>query len=224
MALVVVPLAFAGCGGGQTTSGTGGSTSGLGGAAGATAGSGGAGGKGAGGAGGGPAGNSGAGGDAAAGKGGAGGASGGAAGGAGGAGGHAGAGGLGGGGGAGGASSCALATSGAACTSEGMTCGGPCTDICKFCNLLRCTGGHWQALEAEPAPCFSCGDGKCQTLKQYCHTTQGGAAGSPPRPVCMDIPEECLSTRTCACLSQNHVGGQCTMGSNGELMTLVQVP
>lgn len=130
----------------------------------------------------------------------------------------------GGGGGAGGGSTCATATDGATCTSEGATCGGPCTDICQYCNLLRCTSGHWQAIESAPAPCFVCGDGKCQTMMQYCNTTEGGPVGNPPSHGCVDIPAACLSTRTCACLSQNSVTGMCTMGSNGELMTLLQAP
>ena len=212
-------LLLAACGSGQTTGGTGGS---------GMTGTGGVGGKGSGGAGA-VGGGGGVGGSGAAGKGGTGGSSTGGVGGGGtaGAGGRNGSGGAGGGtagaGGAGG-SSCATATSGATCTSEGMTCGGPCTDICQFCNLLRCTSGHWQAMEAAPAPCFMCGDSKCQTMTQYCKTTEGGVAGSSPSHACVAIPAACQTTRTCACLSQNSVTGMCTMGSNGELMTLLQVP
>jgi len=242
-------LLLAACGSGQTTGGTGGSgmtgTGGVGGkgsgGAGAVGGGGGVGGSGAagkGGTGGSSTGGVGGGGTAGAGgRNGSGGAGGGTAGaggrdGSGGAGGGA-AGGGGAGGGAGGGtagaggaggSSCATATSGATCTSEGMTCGGPCTDICQFCNLLRCTSGHWQAMEAAPAPCFMCGDSKCQTMTQYCKTTEGGVAGSSPSHACVAIPAACQTTRTCACLSQNSVTGMCTMGSNGELMTLLQVP
>jgi len=129
-------------------------------------------------------------------------------------------------GGAGGATSstCALATDGAACTSEGAICGGPCTDACQFCNLLSCSGGHWLRAEAFPAPCFACGNGKCQTLTQYCQTTIGGVPGSVPSYACLDIPSECLSSRTCVCLGQQHVGGSCSMGANGELMTLLAAP
>jgi len=243
IALGVPLLLLVACGSGQTISGTGGAagstTAGTGGMG--SGGSGAVGGKGSGGSGGvGPGGNSGSGGkggksgaggkggssSGAGGGGGAGAGSGGAGGGSGGSGGVAGGGGAGGAGagGAGGGSSCAGATSGATCDSEGATCGGPCTDICQFCNLLRCTGGHWQAMEAFPAPCFTCGDGKCQTMNQYCRTTEGGPSGSTPGHSCIAIPTECLSTRTCACFAQNAVPGTCTMGSNGELMTLVQVP
>lgn len=217
-----VPLVFlAACGSGQTTSATG-----TGGAGGTTVGTGGAGGTG---GGAGKAGSSGAGGNGVGGKVGTGGSSSGGVGGGGTGGGAAGAGGHGGAstgdmGGAGGGSSCAIAASGAACTAEGATCGGPCTDVCQFCNLLRCTGGHWQSMEAAPAPCFSCGDGKCQTMSQYCRTTEGGAAGAVPTHACVNIPTECLSMRTCACLASQATAGQCTMGSNGELMTLLQVP
>jgi hypothetical protein len=219
--LLCAPLALlSACGSSsQTVSGTGGSTAGSGGAAGGSIGAGGGGGKATGGA---VAEGGSKGGASVAGQGGAGGsASGGGAG----AGGRGGNGGSGvGGTGAGGAPSCATAISGAACTSEGMTCGGPCTDICQFCNLLRCTGGHWQGIEAAPAPCFTCGTGKCQTLKQYCNTTQGGPVGAQPSYACLELPTACLSTRTCTCLAQNSVPGQCTMSSNGELMTLLQAP
>ena len=141
-----IPLVFvAACDSGQLRTGTGGAagstTTGTGGKGGSGIGGGSVGGGASGGVGGG---SGGAGGSAGAGGG---------AGNAAGQGGH-GAGGAGGVGGAGGGASCATAASGAACTSEGMTCGGPCTDICQFCNLLTCTGGHWQAMEAAPAPCF----------------------------------------------------------------------
>ena len=79
-------------------------------------------------------------------------------------------------------------------------------------------------LESAPAPCFTCGDGKCQTMKQYCRTTEGGAVGSVPTHTCLDLPTDCLSMRTCACLASHATPGQCTMGSNGELMTLLQAP
>gem|GEM_PF-6435063 len=85
-------------------------------------------------------------------------------------------------------------------------------------------GGRWQGVESAPAPCFSCGTGRCQTMTQYCKTTEGGAVGNPPSHVCVAIPTACSSTRTCACLAQNGVPGTCTVGSSGELMTLLQVP
>jgi len=231
-----LPLVFlAACDNGQTTSGSGGAagsmTSGIGGAggkgglggAGGHAASGGIGGAGNGGKGGSSSGGGGGGGTggAAGSRGGAGGSTGGSAGGA--AGGSAGAGG-GGAGGAGGGASCATAVSGGACSTPGASCGGPCTDICQFCNVLTCTGGRWQGTESAPAPCFSCGSGKCQTLAQYCRTTEGGVAGAEPGYGCVAIPTACLSTRTCACLAQNNVPGICTVGGGGELMTLLQYP
>jgi len=227
LALGLPFLWLAACGSGQATSGTGG------GAGSTTVGTGGVGGKGGGGGGAiGLGGSSGAGGG---GVGTGGSSSGGVGGGAGaGGGGIVGSGGAGAGGGggvgaqgmggAGGGSSCATATSGATCSSEGTTCGGPCTDVCQFCNLLRCTSGRWQAAESFAPPCFSCGDGKCQTMNQYCRTTEGGAVGSSPTHACVAIPTACQSTRTCACFAQNDVPGTCTMDSTGAVMTLLQVP
>jgi hypothetical protein len=73
-------------------------------------------------------------------------------------------------------------------------------------------------------PCFSCGNGKCKTQAQYCQTTIGGVPGSVPSYACVDIPVECAANRTCLCLAQHDVVGSCSMGANGELMTLLAAP
>ena len=112
----------------------------------------------------------------------------------GGAGGGAGMGGASGGGGGGGNSTCATATENAACTVEGATCGGPCTDVCQFCNLLRCMSGRWQRMESAPAPCFTCGpDLRCQGFAQYCAVTTGGALGAGSSYRCTALPAACTT-------------------------------
>lgn len=59
-----------------------------------------------------------------------------------------------------------IAAEGTACGVEGASCGSEhCTDPCQFCNILMCTGGVWQHLEAHPDPaCFedtSCPGADC---------------------------------------------------------------
>ena len=130
-------------------------------------------------------------------------------------------------GGAGGSNStCASATAGATCTSEGTTCGGGnCTDACQFCNLLRCVSGHWQNMEAAPAPCFSCGPSlRCQTYAQYCDATIGGAVGSTGSYRCTALPAACTTTRTCACLQSQGVPGSCVQSGAGELTVTLAAP
>lgn len=50
-------------------------------------------------------------------------------------------------------SACASAVADAPCSVQGQACGGPCTDPCQFCNILRCDGGRWTRLEVFPMPC-----------------------------------------------------------------------
>jgi hypothetical protein len=101
----------------------------------------------------------------------------------------------------GGNAACASAAANGVCTGEGAVCGG-CTDACNFCNILRCTGGHWTALEVAPAPCFACGATvRCQVNADYCVTTMGGAVGTPPSYHCSAVPAACRPTPTCACLA-----------------------
>jgi hypothetical protein len=54
---------------------------------------------------------------------------------------------------------CASAVAGAACSVAGQACGGPCSDPCQFCNILRCEGGRWTRLEVFPMPCTDSGAG-----------------------------------------------------------------
>jgi hypothetical protein len=54
---------------------------------------------------------------------------------------------------------------GTACSPEGLSCGGPCSDPCQFCNIIRCEKGKWQRLEAHPDP--SCRDAGTPTLDAY---------------------------------------------------------
>ena len=145
----------------------------------------------------------------------------------GGAGGGAGTGGTSGGGGGGGNSTCATATENAACTVDGATCGGPCTDVCQFCNLLRCMSGRWQRMESAPAPCFTCGpDLRCQGFAQYCAVTTGGALGAGSSYRCTALPAACQTTPTCACLQTQGVAasGNCTMAAQGAVTVTILAP
>ena len=47
---------------------------------------------------------------------------------------------------------------GSACANEGEFCSPGCTDQCQFCNIVQCTSGTWQNLEAPPAPCLDCAE------------------------------------------------------------------
>ncbi len=145
----------------------------------------------------------------------------------GGAGGGAGSGGASGGGGGGGNSTCATATEDAACTVDGVTCGGPCTDVCQFCSLLHCTSGRWQRTESAPAPCFTCGpDLRCQGFAQYCNVTSGGAVGAGSSYRCTALPAACTTTPTCACLQTQGfaASGNCTMGAQGAVTVTLLAP
>jgi hypothetical protein len=139
----------------------------------------------------------------------------------------AGTGGASGGGGGGGNSTCATATENAACTVDGATCGGPCTDVCQFCNLLRCTSGRWQRSESAPAPCFTCGpDLRCQGFAQYCDVTSGGAVGAGSSYHCTALPAACTTTPTCACLQTQGVAGSgnCAMAAQGAVTVTLLAP
>lgn len=99
---------------------------------------------------------------------------------------------------------CAEAIDEGPCSDEGASCGGPCTDECQFCNLLRCSGGQWQRLEAFPAPCVECGDAlDCNTLDSYCHVVDGATYS------CESYPAACSDDHTCACL-EAQVEGVCS--------------
>ena len=125
---------------------------------------------------------------------------------------------------------CAGAVAQGACTSEGTVCSNGCTDVCQFCNLLRCTGGHWQTEEAAPAPCFACGPSlRCQTNAQYCYSVAGGAVTRPPSYECRTTPATCLPVPSCTCLrNQNLATTVCTDSTgdagSGQITTTELVP
>lgn len=128
-------------------------------------------------------------------------------------------------GGAGGNSTCDSAVTNAPCSTENAICGGGCTDICQFCQLLVCTGGTWKPRESAPAPCFSCGpDVRCQIHKSYCRTTSGGPIGNPTSYGCVDLPAACVSAPSCACLGTEHIMGSCTQAADGSLTASLQYP
>lgn len=112
---------------------------------------------------------------------------------------------------------CSAATEGSACAVEGASCGGPCTDACSFCNILRCESGIWTRYEAFPAPCFDCGaELRCISGSQYCRIEHSDIAGEPDVFACPPMPEPCTTDTTCECLSMAIPDGQCT----GELAEL----
>lgn len=113
---------------------------------------------------------------------------------------------------------CAGAAEGLACAAEGTSCGGPCTDVCSFCNLLFCSDGRWQRLEAFPAPCFACGDQRCQEQEQYCTVAHSDVGGEPDGYACQPTPEACRAEPTCACLGAQGLGfDRCTDDVAGQV-------
>jgi hypothetical protein len=68
---------------------------------------------------------------------------------------------------------------GEACAVEGIVCGPPCNDPCKFCNGVRCQGGKWQRIEVPPDP--SCKDaGTPTTDARMSWQGPGGFSGLGP--------------------------------------------
>jgi hypothetical protein len=127
-----------------------------------------------------------------------------------------------------GGAGCATAVAQGSCSVDGTVCSSGCTDVCQFCNLLRCTSGHWQPEEVAPAPCFACGPTlRCQTNAQYCHVQEGGAITNPPVYQCRATPATCLPTPTCTCLrNQGLAESVCSEGDAGagQVTTRLQVP
>lgn len=78
--------------------------------------------------------------------------------------------------------SCAGAVEGAPCSMEGQSCGGPCTDPCRFCNIFRCASGHWTRLEIFPMPCTDGGgaDATSSSGARMLWEAPGGFAGTGP--------------------------------------------
>ncbi|MCB9592592.1 MAG: hypothetical protein H6719_07660 [Sandaracinaceae bacterium] len=114
---------------------------------------------------------------------------------------------------------CSAAVVDEACTAEGVTCGGPCTDACSFCNLLTCTGGVWNRVEVFPTPCFDCGDSaRCVTGTQHCVHSYSDVGGEPDTFRCTDNPTACRDdAATCACLEMTLTFDECVEPNPGEL-------
>ena len=78
---------------------------------------------------------------------------------------------------------CATVTEGATCSLEGQSCGGPCTDPCQFCNIFRCSSGHWTHLEIFPRPCTDAGAADAAAPRPEARMLwqgPGGFAGTGP--------------------------------------------
>ncbi|MCA9611829.1 MAG: hypothetical protein H6721_11950 [Sandaracinus sp.] len=106
------------------------------------------------------------------------------------------------------------------CSSEGLTCGGPCTDACQFCNLAVCDGGVWTQLEAFPAPCFDCGDEgeRCIQETEYCEVFTGGVAPGATTYTCQPTPTACEGSASCACIDAP--GGDCDESGDGVVVRI----
>jgi len=84
------------------------------------------------------------------------------------------------------AASCAGAVEGGSCAAEGTFCGGPCTDPCMFCNVLRCVGGRWGRLEVPPLPPDMCRDAGPDAADA------GGLNCDPRTAACGSLPPPCM--------------------------------
>lgn len=112
------------------------------------------------------------------------------------------------------------AANGTPCSEEGRVCGGPCTDRCQWCNVVRCEGGRWNALEISPDPrcnsTFACGSMQCGLLTQYCYVVLDDTGG-PNFYECRPLPDACNGTATCACVTGSPAWGTCGQTSDGAV-------
>lgn len=128
-------------------------------------------------------------------------------------------------GGAGGNADCASAAEQAACGSEGTVCAVGCTDACNFCNTFRCTGGRWQRMESFPAPCFACGQTRCQINAEYCVEVLPGLPEAPISYSCAAVPSQCRPTPTCDCVRATAPGEVgCASSGAGQLTVTFAAP
>ena len=120
---------------------------------------------------------------------------------------------------------CADAREGAACAAEGVVCGGPCTDECSFCNVLRCYSGRWVRFEVFPATCFSCGPMlQCVSGESYCRITTPGVEGADTIYECVAPPTDCEGMLSCDCLVRAGVFGDCRQEGAGEVIVELFAP
>ncbi len=85
---------------------------------------------------------------------------------------------------------CAGAVEGGACAPEGAFCGGPCTNPCAFCNVLRCVGGRWGRLEVPPLPPDMCRDAGADAAADVADA--GGLNCDPRTAACDSLPPPCM--------------------------------
>lgn len=112
-----------------------------------------------------------------------------------------------------GGGACASAVDQLPCSTPGTSCGGPCTDPCVFCNLLVCSGGVWQHVEAAPAPCFDCGAGRCQIGATFCSIIHASTDAFE----CLRVPAGCERDVTCSCIGPKVSAESCTSTGQGQV-------
>lgn len=87
------------------------------------------------------------------------------------------------------------------CTADGTYCNTGCEDQCQFCNILMCSAGTWNHLEAPPAPCLDCPEICPFTVMPMC------ANGPPDEAACVTGCQDVMAgpcsvefsaTRACA--------------------------
>jgi hypothetical protein len=104
---------------------------------------------------------------------------------------------------------------GTPCAPEGTTCG-RCLDSCGWCNILHCTGGRWQRVEAfpPPPPCtsFECGpELRCAAEREFCAHQVSDVGGVPDDYACRPLPAGCAS---CGCMPEP---AWCSQGPEGGI-------
>ena len=114
---------------------------------------------------------------------------------------------------------CATAVEAGTCATAGAFCGGPCTDPCSFCNVLRCESGRWMRLEAFPDPTcamtFPCDTAglRCDRGTEFCSIARSDVAGVPDTITCE--PTSCTPV-TCACFPAT-AGRTCADDADGAV-------
>lgn len=110
------------------------------------------------------------------------------------------------------------------CSEEGKFCGGENCDPCSFCNMIKCTNGKWEQLEAFPDPNCSDAGQSCNGVADvdcpadsYCDI--GDLCGNAPG-TCVKKPTDCSQecTEVCGCDGKKYCNA-CLAQSKGVDVT-----